>query len=181
SEGHSFHASRPSRLGAQAQSGDDMPFCKQDYMEYTRGVFCKLFGRPRERHLACLTTRHGSRPLSFQGFFLNHGLILPPDHLFGGYTSGPIESEVKHLLGSVVRAMISLGGSIVASLENVNGFLAVYTPSDDLIRTEFEQKGVVSEVMLHIIEEFVLLLGRHSLNNEIPRMVVCKVNKPWGT
>nr|GFC98519.1 hypothetical protein [Tanacetum cinerariifolium] len=24
--------------------------------------------------------------------------------------------------------------------------------------------------MLHIFEEFVLLLGRHSLNNEVPRM-----------
>nr|GEV07858.1 hypothetical protein [Tanacetum cinerariifolium] len=27
-------------------------------------------------------------------------------------------------------------------------------------------------------KEFVLLLGRHSLNNEIPRMVVCKIKKP---
>nr|GFA63433.1 hypothetical protein [Tanacetum cinerariifolium] len=62
------------------------------------------------------------------------------------------------------------GGSIVESLENVNGFLAVYIHSDDLIHTDFEQKGVVPKVMLHIFEEFVLLLGRHSLNNEIPRM-----------
>nr|GFA18496.1 hypothetical protein [Tanacetum cinerariifolium] len=84
--------------------------------------------------------------------------------------SGPIESGVKHLLGGVVRAMMSPGGSIVASLENVNGFLAMYTPSDDLIRKDFEQKGVVPKVMLHIFEEFVLLLGRHSIDNEIPRM-----------
>nr|GEZ62643.1 hypothetical protein [Tanacetum cinerariifolium] len=98
---------------------------------------------------------------------------------FGGVTyRGPIESGVKHLLGSVVRAMMSPGRSIVASLENVNGFLAMYTPSDDLIGTNFEQKGVVPKVMLHILEEFVLLLGRHSLNNKIPRMVVCKVGKP---
>nr|GEV45736.1 hypothetical protein [Tanacetum cinerariifolium] len=123
SEGQSLYVSRPSRLCAQAQSEDDMPFRKQAY-------------------------------------------------------SGPIESEVKHLLGSVIRAMLSPGGSIVASLENVNGFLAMYTPSDDLIRTDFEQKGVVPEVMLHILEEFVFLLGRHSRNNEIPHMVVCKVNKP---
>nr|GEZ59838.1 hypothetical protein [Tanacetum cinerariifolium] len=75
--------------------------------------------------------------------------------------SGPTEFEVKHLLG---------GGPIVASCENVNGFLVVYTPPDDLIRTDFEQKGVIPEVMLHILEEFVLLLGRHSLDNEIPRM-----------
>nr|GFD28752.1 hypothetical protein [Tanacetum cinerariifolium] len=41
--------------------------------------------------------------------------------------------------------MMSPDGSIVASLENVNGFLAVYTPSDDLIRTDFKKKGVVPE------------------------------------
>nr|GEZ40587.1 hypothetical protein [Tanacetum cinerariifolium] len=76
--------------------------------------------------------------------------------------------------------MMSPGGSIVASLENVNGFLAVYTPSNDLIRTDFEQKGVVPEVMLHILKEFVFLLGRHSLDNEIPCKIVCKVKKPWG-
>nr|GEX68169.1 retrovirus-related Pol polyprotein from transposon TNT 1-94 [Tanacetum cinerariifolium] len=77
------------------------------------------------------------------------------------------------------RAMMSSDGSIVASLENVNGFQAVYTPPDDLIRTDFKQEGVVPKVMLHIFEEFVLLMGRHSLNNEIPCMVVCKVGKPW--
>nr|GEX98169.1 hypothetical protein [Tanacetum cinerariifolium] len=66
--------------------------------------------------------------------------------------------------------MMSPSGSIVASLENVNGFLAVYTPSDDLIRTDLEKKGVVPEVMLHILEEFVFLLGRRSLDNEIPCM-----------
>nr|GEV31942.1 hypothetical protein [Tanacetum cinerariifolium] len=83
---------------------------------------------------------------------------------------GPIETGVKHLLGGVVRAMMSPGGSIVASLENVNGFLAVNTPLGDVIRTYFKQKGVVPKVMLHIFEEFILLLGRHSLNNEIPRV-----------
>nr|GEX81685.1 hypothetical protein [Tanacetum cinerariifolium] len=134
-KGHSLHASRPNRLCAQAQSGDDMPFRKQACTEYTRWVFY----------------------------------------------SGPIESGVKHLLSSVVWAMMSLDGSIVESLENVNGFLAMYTPSDDLIRIDFKKKGVVSEVMLHILEEFVFLLGRHSLNNEIPRIIVCKVDKPWGT
>nr|GEV43703.1 hypothetical protein [Tanacetum cinerariifolium] len=71
---------------------------------------------------------------------------------------GLIESRVKHLLGGVVQAMMSPGGSIVASLENVNGFLAVYTPPDDLIRTDFGKKGVVPKVMLHIFEELVLLL-----------------------
>nr|GEZ02545.1 hypothetical protein [Tanacetum cinerariifolium] len=83
---------------------------------------------------------------------------------------GPIESIVKHPLGGVVQAMVSPGGSIVASLENVNGFLAMNTSPDDLIRTTFKQKGFIQKVMLHIFEGFVLLLGRHSLYNEIPRM-----------
>nr|GEV65312.1 hypothetical protein [Tanacetum cinerariifolium] len=179
-EDQRLHVSGPSRLCAQAQSGYDMPFHKQACTEYTQLVFCKLFRRPKELHLACLTRMHGSRSLSFQGYVLNHSLIPPPDHLFRGDT-GPIESRVKHLLGSVVWAMMSPGGSIVASLENVNDCLAVYTPSDDLIRTYFKQKGVVPEIMLHIFEEFVFLLGRHSLDNKIPRMIVFKVGKPWGT
>nr|GEW64668.1 hypothetical protein [Tanacetum cinerariifolium] len=58
----------------------------------------------------------------------------------------PIKTEVKHLFGGVVRAMVSTGGSIMASLENVNGILAVNTPPDGLIHTDFEQEGVVPEV-----------------------------------
>nr|GEZ51415.1 hypothetical protein [Tanacetum cinerariifolium] len=81
---------------------------------------------------------------------------------------GPIKSIVKHLFGGVVRAMMSPGGSIEESLKNANGFLAVNTPPNDLIRKDFEQEGVVPKVMLHNFEEFVLLLGRHSLNNEVP-------------
>nr|GEY03577.1 hypothetical protein [Tanacetum cinerariifolium] len=105
----------------------------------------------------------------------NHSLTLTSIKRFNqvvGITidCGPIESEIKHLLGSVVRAMMSPGGSIMAILENVNGFLAVNTPPDDLIRTYFKPKGVVPKVMLHVFEEFVFLLGRHSLNNEVPRM-----------
>nr|GEV71254.1 hypothetical protein [Tanacetum cinerariifolium] len=69
---------------------------------------------------------------------------------------GPIKFEVKHLFGDVVQDMMSPGGSIVASLENVNGFMAVNTPPDDLIRIDFEQEGVVPKVMLLIFKEFVL-------------------------
>nr|GEU48431.1 hypothetical protein [Tanacetum cinerariifolium] len=65
---------------------------------------------------------------------------------------------------------MSLDRSIVASLKNINGFMAVNTPPDDLIRTDFKQEGVVPKVMLHIFKEFVLLLGRHFLNNEVPCM-----------
>ncbi|GKC74094.1 hypothetical protein Tco_1119977, partial [Tanacetum coccineum] len=35
--------------------------------------------------------------------------------------------------------------------------------------------------MFDIFEKLVFLLGRHPLDNEVPRMVVCKVGKPWGT
>nr|GEV58319.1 reverse transcriptase domain-containing protein [Tanacetum cinerariifolium] len=108
-------------------------------------------------------------------------LALEDDPTLPEVDHGPVESRVKHLLGSVVLAMLSPDRSVVVSLDNVNGFLVVYTPSDDLIRTDFEKKRVVPEVMLHILEEFVFLLGRHSLDNEIPRMIVCKVSKPWGT
>nr|GEX92813.1 hypothetical protein [Tanacetum cinerariifolium] len=66
--------------------------------------------------------------------------------------------------------MMSPGGSIVESLENVNGFLAVNAPSNDLICIDFKQEGVVPKVMLHIFEEFVLLLGRHPFHNKVPRM-----------
>nr|GFA28765.1 reverse transcriptase domain-containing protein [Tanacetum cinerariifolium] len=76
--------------------------------------------------------------------------------------------------------MVSPGGSIVASLKNVNGFLAVYTSSDDLISKDFKQKGVVPEIVLHILEEFIFLFGRHSLDNEISGMTVYEVSKPWA-
>nr|GEX97288.1 hypothetical protein [Tanacetum cinerariifolium] len=94
---------------------------------------------------------------------------------------GPVKTRVKHLFGGVVRAMMSPGGSIMASLENINGFLAVNTPPNDLICIDFKQEGVVQKVMLHIFKELVLLLGRHPLHNKVPRMVVCKIGKPWGT
>nr|GEX21280.1 hypothetical protein [Tanacetum cinerariifolium] len=67
----------------------------------------------------------------------------------------------------------------MAILENVNGFLAVNTPPDDLIRTDFEQEGVVAEGMLHIFKEFILLLGWHPFNNEIPRMEENPSEQSW--
>nr|GEU73474.1 hypothetical protein [Tanacetum cinerariifolium] len=77
----------------------------------------------------------GSKPSKerFQEFPNNSGVI----------DCEPIESGVKHLFGSLVRAMVSSGGSIMASLENVNGFLVVNTPLDDLICIDFKQEGVI--------------------------------------
>nr|GEV85933.1 hypothetical protein [Tanacetum cinerariifolium] len=83
-EDQSLHVLRTSRLYAEAQSGDDTLFHKQAYMKYTQLVFCKLFGMPRERHQVYPTRMHNYLLLSFQGYILNHGLIPPPDHLFGG-------------------------------------------------------------------------------------------------
>nr|GEW09559.1 reverse transcriptase domain-containing protein [Tanacetum cinerariifolium] len=93
---------------------------------------------------------------------------------------GPIETGVKHLFGGVVQAMMSPGGSIMASLMNINGSLVVNTPPDELTRTDFKQEGVVPKVMLHVFEKLVLWLGRHPINHKIPCMVVCKINKPLG-
>nr|GEY17924.1 hypothetical protein [Tanacetum cinerariifolium] len=66
--------------------------------------------------------------------------------------------------------MMSPSGSIVASLKNFNGFLAVNTPPDDLIHIDFEQEGVVPKLMLYVFEEFILLMGRHPFYNKVPRV-----------
>ncbi|GKA92739.1 ribonuclease H-like domain-containing protein [Tanacetum coccineum] len=65
--------------------------------------------------------------------------------------------------------MMSPGGSIVAGHEDINGFLAVYTPSNHLIRTNSKQVGVIPKVMLNILKEFLLLLGRHPFHNKVHR------------
>ncbi|GJU09624.1 retrovirus-related pol polyprotein from transposon TNT 1-94 [Tanacetum coccineum] len=67
---------------------------------------------------------------------------------------------------------MSLGGSIVASFEYVESFFAVHTPPDHLIRTNFEQEGVIPEVVFDIFEKLVFMWG-WGLNipdNEVPRM-----------
>ncbi|GJX35129.1 hypothetical protein Tco_0246686 [Tanacetum coccineum] len=63
---------------------------------------------------------------------------------------------------------MSPGGSTMASYEDINSFLARNTPLDHLIRTYFEQIGVVPKVVFNILEKLVLLLGRRPFNNEIP-------------
>ncbi|GJW82193.1 hypothetical protein Tco_0146168 [Tanacetum coccineum] len=67
--------------------------------------------------------------------------------------------------------MMSPGGSIVASFENVESFLAVHTSPDHLIRTYFKQEGVVPEIVFNIFEKLVFLLGRHALHNESTRVI----------
>nr|GEV29098.1 hypothetical protein [Tanacetum cinerariifolium] len=192
SEGQSLHASRPSRLCAQAQSVDDMPSLKRAYGVHLMGVLKAV--RKAQRVSSSLSDQEARRErphevdapnvenLANLDGILRHFILLQNlsltltsvtrfDQVVGiTLDCGPIKSDVKHLFGGVVQAMMSPNGSIVASLENVNGFLAVNTSLDDLMHIDFKQKGVVPKVMLHIFEEFVLLLGRHSLNNEIPCM-----------
>ncbi|GKG13031.1 hypothetical protein Tco_0349991, partial [Tanacetum coccineum] len=65
---------------------------------------------------------------------------------------------------------MSPSGSIMASFEYVESFFAVHTPPDHLIRTDFEQEGVIPEVVFDIFEKLIFLLGWHSLDNEAPRL-----------
>ena len=93
----------------------------------------------------------------------------------------PIEAGIEHFLCGEIGTMMSPRGSTMACLKNFNGFRTVNTPPDHLIRTDFEQVGVVSKIMLDIFKEFLLLLGRHPFPNEFPRMVIRKIGEPWGT
>nr|GEZ29596.1 retrovirus-related Pol polyprotein from transposon TNT 1-94 [Tanacetum cinerariifolium] len=92
--------------------------------------------------------------------------------------NAPEKARIKDLFGGEVSTMMSPRGSIVASFENVESFFVVHTPPDHLIRVDFKQKGVVPEVVFHVFKKLVFLLGRHSLNNKVARVVICKVCKP---
>nr|GFC41937.1 hypothetical protein [Tanacetum cinerariifolium] len=84
----------------------------------------------------------------------------------------PEETGIKDLFGSEVSTMMSSRGSIVASFENFESFLAVHTPPDHLIRANLKQKRVVPEIVFYILEKLVLLLSRHTLNKKIDRVVL---------
>ncbi|GKD89787.1 hypothetical protein Tco_1365294 [Tanacetum coccineum] len=71
----------------------------------------------------------------------------------------PKESGIKDLFGGEICTMMSPDGSIMASFENVESFFAVHTQPDHLIRTDFEQEGVIPEVVFDIFKKLVLLLG----------------------
>ena len=86
---------------------------------------------------------------------------------------GPKEAGVKYFFSGVVGTMMSTSWSFVASLENFKGFLTVNTPPDNLIRANLKQVGVVPKIVFHILEELVLLLGRHPFPYEVTRMIVC--------
>ncbi|GJX12821.1 hypothetical protein Tco_0204579 [Tanacetum coccineum] len=71
----------------------------------------------------------------------------------------PKESGIKELFGGEICTMMSPGGSIVASFENVESFFVVHTPPDHLIRTDFEQEGVIPEVVFCIFEKTCFSAG----------------------
>nr|GEY56664.1 hypothetical protein [Tanacetum cinerariifolium] len=93
----------------------------------------------------------------------------------------PEETGIRDLFGGEVSTMMSPRGSIVASFENVESFFVMHTPPDHLIRADLKQKGVVPKIVFHVFEKLVFLLGRHSLNDKVTRVVICKVYKPRGT
>nr|GEX70126.1 hypothetical protein [Tanacetum cinerariifolium] len=148
-EGPSLHVSRPSRLCAQARSRDDMPFRKQACTEYTRWVFYKMFRRPRERHLSCPTRMHGSRPLSFQGYVLNHGLIPSPDHLFGDDTgTAPIANSLashmstKGKMGGMFDMQVTLHDKRIVMQDTLH-YEAI------VMQVTLHDKRIVMQVTLH--------------------------------
>ncbi|GJX93079.1 hypothetical protein Tco_0347665 [Tanacetum coccineum] len=62
---------------------------------------------------------------------------------------GPKESGIEDFSCCVVSTVMSTGGTIMASHEDVMGFFAKNTTSNNLIRTDFKQKGIFPEIMLH--------------------------------
>nr|GEX96046.1 hypothetical protein [Tanacetum cinerariifolium] len=55
----------------------------------------------------------------------------------------PEETRVENFLGDVVRAMMSLSGTMVASFKNIHSFLPVHTPLDNLIGTNPKEIGEI--------------------------------------
>ncbi|GKA58005.1 hypothetical protein Tco_0757193 [Tanacetum coccineum] len=55
--------------------------------------------------------------------------------------------------------MMSPRGSIMASFEDVESFLAVHTPPDHLIRTYLKQEGVIPKVVFDVFEKLSFLTG----------------------
>ncbi|GKF70091.1 hypothetical protein Tco_0203148, partial [Tanacetum coccineum] len=97
----------------------------------------------------------GSIVASFENVESFFAVHTPPDHLIRTdfEQEGVIpevvskESGIKDLFGGEICTVMSPGGSIVASFKYVESFFAVHTPPDHLIRTNFEQEGVIPEVV----------------------------------
>ncbi|GJV52744.1 hypothetical protein Tco_1448485 [Tanacetum coccineum] len=83
-----------------------------------------------------------------------------------------IEAKVSGIKGPFLAVrfapLMSPGGSIVASFENVESFLAVHTSSDHLIRTDFKQEGVIPEVVFNVFEKLVFCWDDISLTTKFP-------------
>ncbi|GJS90404.1 hypothetical protein Tco_0773040 [Tanacetum coccineum] len=83
---------------------------------------------------------------------------------------------------------VSPGGSTVASLR-ISKLLCRHTRRITLLfltaeTTIFEphilNKRVIPKVVFDVFEKLLFLLRRHPFDHKIPRMVVCKMGKPWG-
>ncbi|GJW66357.1 hypothetical protein Tco_0120781 [Tanacetum coccineum] len=73
----------------------------------------------------------------------------------------------KTFLACVIGTIVSPVGHLWQAFENVYSSLAPGTQRYHLISTDLKQEGIIPEIMLDILEEFILLLG-HSLDNEFP-------------
>ncbi|GKD05853.1 hypothetical protein Tco_1180827, partial [Tanacetum coccineum] len=109
--------------------------------------------------------------ITLQNFALTLTNVTSGDKVMGILVDrGPKESGIEDFSCCVVSTVMSTGGTIMASHENVESFLAVHTSPDHLIRTNFKQEGVIPKIMFNIFEKLVFLLGRHALHNESTRV-----------
>ena len=56
---------------------------------------------------------------------------------------------------------------------------ASHTPSKQIISPYFEQIGVISDVLLGLFKQFLLLLPIHVFSNNICSFEICHISKPW--
>nr|GEY44842.1 ribonuclease H-like domain-containing protein [Tanacetum cinerariifolium] len=91
----------------------------------------------------------------------------------------PKETGIKYFLSGEIGTMMASGGSFMTSFEDINSFLAMHTPANDLICINPKQIRVIPKVMFNIFEEFLLLLECQPFLDKIPRMEICYVGKPW--
>nr|GEV43941.1 hypothetical protein [Tanacetum cinerariifolium] len=76
----------------------------------------------------------------------------------------PKETDIKYFLGCEVGTMMAPGGSFMTSFEDIISFLAMPTPSNDLIRTNLKKVGIVPEVMFNVENHFTF--DHSSINSQ---------------
>nr|GEZ79057.1 DNA-directed DNA polymerase [Tanacetum cinerariifolium] len=57
----------------------------------------------------------------------------------------PKETDIKYFLGGEIGTMMALRGSFMTIFKDIRSFLAMHTPSNDLIRTYSKKAGIIPE------------------------------------